>query len=129
MEEEVQKEIVSVALIVKMVTARLEGIVNLDAKTDFMEGDDMFTYTSIVRRETTKPVDVTPVSIYMTVPLDEGISRDVTFNDGMTTDQSLDEDVVPDDLNRSPIPTITPCVNGEYLTVVHELPMPMKHKI
>ncbi|XP_052782020.1 multiple epidermal growth factor-like domains protein 10 [Mya arenaria] len=91
--------------------------------------DDMFTYTSIVRRETTKPVDVTPVSIYMTVPLDEGISRDVTFNDGMTTDQSLDEDVVPDDLNRSPIPTITPCVNGEYLTVVHELPMPMKHKI
>ncbi|WAR25521.1 hypothetical protein MAR_011225 [Mya arenaria] len=38
MEEEVQKEIVSVALIVKMVTARLEGIVSSDAKTDFMEG-------------------------------------------------------------------------------------------
>ncbi|WAR25508.1 hypothetical protein MAR_011212, partial [Mya arenaria] len=50
--------------------------------------DDMCSYTFLENSDTTK--DITPVS-YMTVPFDEGISCNATFDDSMPTYQSLED--------------------------------------
>ncbi|WAR25510.1 SREC2-like protein [Mya arenaria] len=93
------------------------GSINSDAYAEINE-ENMFTNTSIENNDTTKPVDITPVSIYMTVPLDEGVSVNVGFDDSMTTYQRLSKNEEQDDLNTSTVSTM----NGEYLTVVHEWP-------
>ncbi|XP_052778452.1 uncharacterized protein LOC128215884 [Mya arenaria] len=99
------------------------GEINSDANADIIE-DETCRYTCLENSDTTK--DITPVSVYMTVPLVEGISCNATFDDSMTTYERLSENEVQDDLNRSQISTM----NGEYLTVVHEWPSePNTHHI